>query len=813
MTRIFLVLTLALGLAACKSAEERAAEHFETAQELLAQGDESRALVELRNALLRDPTLRDARLMFAEILMEQGRTRDAFGQYVQIIESIPQDLEANRALATLAFESGAWEEAAKYAGTITSIDDQDVPALAILAALDYRKAVLDNDLARQADATRRATALIAQDPTLLSVHRILITSALRDNRPNDSLDQAELGLEHHPQDRDLNLAKLQSLNLLGMGPEVETQLLHMTTLFPEDQDVQRMLMDFYVRAGRIDDALSWLRGRIDPDSDIADNRLIYLRILGEAKSSQVMLAELTDMLNQTPLPTDIEANLLDFIMIKTGASFAHGDQDAAMAELEQSIDGMEPSEDVNQIRVQLARMRDAVGNNVGARALIEQVLDHDAGQVEALKMRSLWLISDDKTAEAIRNLREALANSPNDSETVSLLASAYRREGRIELMAEMLSRAVEMSNRGPNETLRYTAYLNEQQEYVSSESLLLDSLRQNPSNLQLLVALTRVHLAMEDIGRVQQDIDAIRQGFPGAEGEAVANELQAQLLSQTQQTDALSAFLQSLAGQSEGQYNAEIAIIRDLIRNGQLPDATDRAMQLAQTYPDEPAVLLLRAQIIRANGDQETGVAQIRDVTATHPEFEGGWGALYAALRQNNDLPGATDVLTQARAALPDSRALALMQAGLHEETEDFDAAIALYEMLYERNGDDLLVTNNLASLLSTSRSDPASLDRAWLLARRLRGSQVPALLDTFGWIALQRGEVNDALEALDIAAAALPEEPVVWYHLGRALAADSQKTAAAQAYETAQNLLEQGARAYPELGQELEQAVADLAR
>jgi tetratricopeptide (TPR) repeat protein len=76
-------------------------------------------------------------------------------------------------------------------------------------------------------------------------------------------------------------------------------------------------------------------------------------------------------------------------------------------------------------------------------------------------------------------------------------------------------------------------------------------------------------------------------------------------------------------------------------------------------------------------------------------------------------------------------------------------------------------MANNLASLISTYREDQESLERAYTIARRLRGSDVPPFQDTYGWIAYRRGEYEEALAHLEPAAAALPEDPLVQYHLG----------------------------------------------
>ena len=58
------------------------------------------------------------------------------------------------------------------------------------------------------------------------------------------------------------------------------------------------------------------------------------------------------------------------------------------------------------------------------------------------------------------------------------------------------------------------------------------------------------------------------------------------------------------------------------------------------------------------------------------------------------------------------------------------------------------------------------------MISRRLRGSDVPQFQDTYGWIALRRGDVEEALVNLEPAAAGLPDDPRVQHHYGLALAA-----------------------------------------
>jgi tetratricopeptide (TPR) repeat protein len=107
------------------------------------------------------------------------------------------------------------------------------------------------------------------------------------------------------------------------------------------------------------------------------------------------------------------------------------------------------------------------------------------------------------------------------------------------------------------------------------------------------------------------------------------------------------------------------------------------------------------------------------------------------------------------------------LQAGALEAAGDFEGAIAIYEDLYARDTSNAVLANNLASLITTHRTDPESLERAFAIARRLRDSEVPHFQDTYGWILHRRGDSEQALPYLEAAATGLPDNPLVLFHLG----------------------------------------------
>ena len=64
-------------------------------------------------------------------------------------------------------------------------------------------------------------------------------------------------------------------------------------------------------------------------------------------------------------------------------------------------------------------------------------------------------------------------------------------------------------------------------------------------------------------------------------------------------------------------------------------------------------------------------------------------------------------------------------------------------------------------------------------MARRLRGTEIPPMMDTYGWIVLRRGNVEEARPYLEGAASALADDPLVQFHYGMLLSAAGERDAA----------------------------------
>ena len=109
-------------LSFCDTAEERAEAHYQSALELLEQGDVDRAAVEFRNVFDLNGLHRDARRTYAELERERGNLRAAYGQYLRLVEQYPDSLPGQRALAQMSLRFNDWDAARRHGSAAAELD-------------------------------------------------------------------------------------------------------------------------------------------------------------------------------------------------------------------------------------------------------------------------------------------------------------------------------------------------------------------------------------------------------------------------------------------------------------------------------------------------------------------------------------------------------------------------------------------------------------------------------------------------------------------------------------------------------------------
>ncbi|MFA9229763.1 MAG: tetratricopeptide repeat protein [Microgenomates group bacterium] len=757
-----LMISASLLLSGCKSAEEKAEDYYQSGLTLLASGDEDRALVEFRNVFKYNGFHKEARKTYADLQLKRGEVAEAYSQYLRLIEQYPDTVEVRQALAQIALTTGDWAEVERHGKAAIALAPDAPASRAIAATLDYRTAALAKNEAGKAAALKKAQAVLTETPDNQVARRIVIDYLANGPTPQNALPEIDKALVLEPKSLEFNALKFRLLAMKNDMPATGAQLQKMFELFPDNTEVRSALIGWYLSQKDIDGAEAFLRKLAGDDTAAPEGHMAVVQLLQTARSPEAARAELDRL-------ATANAGQPNADIYRAGSAaldFAAGKKDEAIASFEDILKTATPSDQTRRIKLMLAHSLVETQNKVGARALVEEILAEDPTHVDALKMRAGWLIADDKPGEAIVDLRAALSQNPRDADTLTLMAEAHERDGSPELAGERLAAAVEVSGSAPAESLRYARFLLRDGRTAAAETVLVDARRVNPTDVGVLSQLAGVWVSSSDWDRAQEIVSDLGK-IDTPEAKQAMQTLQTTLMQGQNRTDESLTFLQNQIAEGTGG-NATVAlIVQTYVRGGKLGEARTYLDDALTKTPDDSGLQMLNGMVYGLEGKQDKAEQVFRSLIEKNPTAERPVQLLYGMLDAAGRADDATAVLDAGLKAMPQSGMLRWVKAGQLEKAGDIDGAITVYEALYAESSDNQVVANNLASLITAHRDDPASLERAFAIARRLRGSDVPAFQDTYGWIEYRRGNLTEALADLEPAAAGLPDDALTQYHLG----------------------------------------------
>lgn len=756
-------------LSGCDSAEDRIDSHHKRGLELVEQGELVKARLEFRNALQIDANHVPALFSLGQLEQRTGNVQQAFGLFRHVANAAPKHLGARVGLANIFFVAGQIEDAIKFTNEAYELDPKDNRVLLLKGSIALK-------LEKPDEAVEFAVAVLKTEPHNLNALMLRAAERISVQDAQGALTFLNRGEEKSARNIILQLFRLRTLNALKDRDGVENVLKKLIGFYPENSTLRYSLAQWYQAVDRKNDAEQVLRQFATdfPKSTQAGGTLVTY--LAREKGFEAAKSELLKRIEASD-------GRFGYQIMLAQLTFSEGNYEDAYSILSDAMSEKGSTPEGAQAKVLLARMKAERNELTEAEALTNAVLAEDTKNADALGVRSYIRIANKQYADAIEDLLAALNEEPESIRILQLLAQAYELNGSAGLAEEQLSRALTLDKFKPRVGLGYVQFLLRYGKAKQAERVLTQIRSVAPSNKQVLTLLGRVKLARKDWLGAQETADALRKLD---DTEAVADRILAEVLSGQQKFEESNEILKASLSDATSGAAPLARYVENLIRGNKAPQAVDFLTEILAKDPDN-----LRARVLLGSVHEVTGQFELAESTlktAAEKDLDGvsGYDALARFYIRRARLKVAEETIRTALARKDDNRSLHLLLANVLERTGQYEAAITEYEVLFEASPQSTIIANNLASLLADYGSKPEHIERAYSIALRFRGSDIPYFLDTLGWIHFLRDDYEQAVTLLKTASEQLQNVALVQFHLGMTYKALAQNALAIERLERA---------------------------
>lgn len=675
------------------------------------KGDRVRALEGFDTVLALNPNLLVARLERANLLLMDGKDARAREDVDAGLAIEPRSSMGIYLRAVLEIKAEDYINAEADLSKISSIIGRYPRGFFFYAIAKY-------NIGQAEQASEAANKYLAKNPTDPDALKLFARIELAGKRSAGVISTLGRVQENGLADSEILELLSRAYALAGKTDLALQTLERAAALAPNNADLLTRLASFRLAIGDAGRAASDLDRalQISPGQEGAGEKLVLAALTtGEVDRAAVAL----DNLRRLQGESETVGNLAALIRMATL------DVDGAQEQLEKTIKAFP---DAIQPRINLAKVFVLQNKGDEARRVLVEVLNRRPTEMAALSALTNLLIVDAKATEALGWLERAHAAAPKDIDITIALANHQARLG---------------------ETLKAIALADE-------------VLKDQPSSAPLLVAKARLLTA---VGKPDEALAAYRRALEENPLDSATRRATADLLFANNDPGAARATLTEGIKADPGNNELMQAQVALALRTGGIDEAFTVADRLGRDPANLPNARWLRGDALMAAGRFIDAVTSYSTDQRASPSTA-GMLRLISALNASGRADQATLAAREWLRANPTDGQVAEALATLDLAARRFFEA-----------------EKQLLTVLAQRPSDPSALNNlAWVYQQRADGrarqiaqksyllSPTPESADTLGWILTTSGNAPTGLALLRQAAAGLPREPTIAYHLAVAL-------------------------------------------
>ena len=766
LPNILVSLFLLICIVSCSSPEEKAEKYYEKGMALLEK-DPDKAKLEFQNALQIKKNMTKAMYGIALVAEQKGDWKATFGLMNKVLQQDPKHVEALVKTGQLLMAGGKLDIALERSNRALQLDKNNVSALNLHAAVQLK-------LEDSKGAIEYANLALAKDPGNQDAYVVLASERLLAKDEVKAIEYLDKALAKNEKNLSIQLIKIKALENLSRTKEVEQNLQKVIKLFPDSAYARKIYAQFLLKFDRKLEAEQQLRAIAASAPKDIQPKLDVVKFLIATKGADAGRKELEGFVKKEPENYEMAFALVDLYRVQKNPI----DEDKLLNQISEKA-----GDTTNGFKARglIAYKLILAGKKDEASKLLNTILAADKSNQQALTLRANLALEAKNYDAAIADLRAVIGDSPDFSKASLMLATAHEASGSPELAEEYYLKAFESSKFTPEYGMPYVDFLMRRKQPERVEKALQDMLEANPNNARVMRALAQLKISRGDFVGAQALADQAKK--IGANSTVTDQILGAISLSKNDTEGTLSAFKRAFEA-NPNDSDSLVVIVKSYVQAGKPKEALIFIDNVLKANPSNTVAKIIQGQLYTLTSNHQQASQTFNEIIQAQPSNPAGYQQLALLQQSQNQIAEAEITVNKGLIASPKDFALKLSQASIFEATKRFEEAIKVYEdMLLVRPDSDILA-NNLASLLTDHRTDKASMNRAYELAKVSKDSQIPQFLDTYGWASYKTGNFDEAEKALKSAIAKSPEVAIFHYHLAKVYLAKNDHAQAKQALQ-----------------------------
>ncbi len=452
--------------------------------------------------------------------------------------------------------------------------------------------------------------------------------------------------------------------------------------------------------------------------------------------------------------------------------------------------------DQPELRVAAAEELLAAGMTEHARQELRLILERWPRDAPAWVLLGRAHARAGDAAEAIAAYEKALAIDAADEDTYLLMAVAARQRGDADFGEKIYQRMATELPYSVEAHYRLGRVLLLARKLLDAEKELSRAVELDPAHVDARVALAET---LRQAGQATRAGATLREAFErSGDDPGVGERLFRVLLEGGDQQAALDLlrtldadwrepgvrvslgylFLQLRRGgealatargvlaRDDRVHAARVLAGRALAQNRQYADAIATLLEVPPEGDEYPEARAFAADLHARDGRVKEGVKLVEEALERRPDDPALVTTRAALYEKLGDTARAGSILDDALAKAATSEELIYARAALEERAGDFDKAIGMMQKLLDADAESVLALNFIGYAYANRGVKLADSERLLRRAVELRPDD-GYVLDSWGWLLLQTGRLDDARDALERADRLSPHEPEILLHLG----------------------------------------------